>query len=418
MPEYIVRDINLAPSGRLKIDWVREHMPVLNAIREEFEATQPFKGIRVAVCIHLEAKTAYLAEVLKAGGAEVSIAGSNPLSTQDDVAAALAVAGLNVYSWYNATAEEYKEHLLNMIDDQPDIVIDDGGDVVQLLHTERTELAKKVLGGCEETTTGVLRLRALERQGGLMFPMVAVNDAYCKYLFDNRYGTGESVWSGIMRTTNLICAGKTVVVAGYGWCGKGIAMRAKGMGAKVIVTEVDPVKSIEAYMDGFHPMHSLEAAKLGDIFITVTGCKDVFARKHYEVMKDGAILCNAGHFDVEVNKPDLEAMSTGRRTVRKDIEEYALRDGRKIYLLAEGRLVNLAAGDGHPAEIMDMSFALQALSAKYVLDQSKELENKVYVVPKEIDDRVATLKLKSLGVQIDVLTPEQEAYINNWNHNT
>ncbi|WP_333871753.1 adenosylhomocysteinase [Desulforamulus putei] len=418
MPDYIVRDINLAPSGRLKIDWVRQHMPVLNVIREQFEKEQPFKGYRVAVCIHLEAKTAYLAEVLKAGGADVSIAGSNPLSTQDDVAAALAAAGINVYSWYNATDEEYKAHLLHLIDDQPDIVIDDGGDVVQLLHTERTDMAARVLGGCEETTTGVLRLRSLEKQGALKFPMIAVNDAYCKFLFDNRYGTGESVWSGIMRTTNLITAGKTVVVAGYGWCGKGIAMRARGLGARVIVTEVDPVKAIEAYMDGFHPMHSLEAAKLGDVFITATGCKDVFTAQHYQVMKDGAILCNAGHFDVEVNKPDLAAMATARRIVRKDIEEFTLKDGRKLYLLAEGRLVNLAAGDGHPAEIMDMSFALQALSARYVLENAKSLQNKVYVVPKEIDDRVANLKLQSLGVRIDRLTPEQEAYINEWNHAT
>ncbi|CCO08489.1 adenosylhomocysteinase [Desulforamulus hydrothermalis] len=418
MPNYLVRDIKLAPAGRLKIDWVSQHMPVLNVIREQFIKEQPFKGYRVAVCIHLEAKTAYLAEVLKAGGAEVSIAGSNPLSTQDDVAAALADAGINVYSWYNATAQEYKEHLLHLIDDQPDIVIDDGGDVVQLLHTERTEVAAKVLGGCEETTTGVLRLRSLEKQGALKFPMIAVNDAYCKYLFDNRYGTGESVWSGIMRTTNLITAGKTVVVAGYGWCGKGIAMRAKGLGAKVIVTEVDPVKAIEAYMDGCHPMHSLEAAKLGDVFITATGCKDVFTARHYQVMKDGAILCNAGHFDVEINIPDLAAMSAGRRKVRKDIEEFSLSDGRKIYLLAEGRLVNLAAGDGHPAEIMDMSFALQALSARYLLDNAGGLLNKVYVVPKEIDDRVANLKLQSLGVHIDRLTPEQAAYINEWNHAT
>lgn len=418
MPEYIVRDINLAPSGRLKIDWVSQHMPVLNEIRSQFEREQPFKGYRVAVCIHLEAKTAYLAEVLKAGGAKVSIAGSNPLSTQDDVAAALAVAGINVYSWYNATEEEYFDHLLHLIDDQPDIVIDDGGDVVQLLHTKRTEAAARIIGGCEETTTGVLRLRSLAKQGQLKFPMIAVNDAYCKYLFDNRYGTGESVWSGIMRTTNLIIAGKTVVVAGYGWCGKGIAMRAKGMGAKVIVTEVDPVKAIEAYMDGFHPMNSMEAAKLGDIFITVTGCKDIFTAKHYQLMKDGAILCNAGHFDVEVNKPDLLSLAASRRIVRKDIEEFTMQDGRKIYLLAEGRLVNLAAGDGHPAEIMDMSFALQALSARYVLEKAKDLSNEVYVVPKEIDDRVANLKLKSLGVTIDTLSPEQEAYINEWNHAT
>ncbi|MBM7854383.1 adenosylhomocysteinase [Desulfohalotomaculum tongense] len=416
MPDYLIRDINLAPEGRLKIDWVSNHMPVLNAIRKEFEREQLFKGVRIAVSIHLEAKTAYLAEVLAAGGADVSISGSNPLSTQDDVAAALAEKGIKVYSWYNATAEEYEEHLLHVLDNRPDVVIDDGGDLVQLLHSQRRDLAENVKGGCEETTTGVLRLRALEREGGLKFPMIAVNDAMCKYLFDNRYGTGESVWSGIMRTTNLIVAGKTVVVMGYGWCGKGIALRAKGLGAKVIVTEVDPVKAIEAHMDGFTVMNSVDAARYGDIFITVTGCKDVLVKKHYEVMKDGAIMCNAGHFDVEVNKPHLNQMATGVRTVRRDIEEFTMPDGRKLYLLAEGRLVNLAAGDGHPAEIMDMSFALQALSAKYVLQNAGKLERCVYNVPKEIDDRVANIKLKSMGVEIDKLTPEQEKYINSWNH--
>ncbi|WP_066639366.1 adenosylhomocysteinase [Desulfolucanica intricata] len=414
MPEYIVRDISLAHSGRLKIDWVRAHMPVLNEIRAQFEREQPFKGIRVAVSIHLEAKTAYLAEVLKAGGALVSISGSNPLSTQDDVAAALAEEGINVYSWYNSTAEEYKEHLLHVLDTEPRIIIDDGGDLVNLLHTERKNLAGNVLGGCEETTTGVIRLRALEREGGLLFPMVAVNDAYCKYLFDNRYGTGESVWSGIMRTTNLIVAGKTVVIIGYGWCGKGVAMRAKGLGAKVIICEIDPIKAIEAYMDGFGVMTAEEAAAQGDIFVTVTGCKDVLTEKHYKVMKDGAILSNAGHFDVEVNKLDLEKIANERRTVRKDIEEYVMPDGRKIYLLAEGRLVNLAAGDGHPAEIMDMSFALQALSAKHILEQGAKLERKVYDVPPEIDSSVARIKLRSLGVNIDQLTPEQKDYLNSW----
>lgn len=416
MPDYLVRDINLAPEGRLKIDWVSAHMPVLNTIRQEFVNEQPFKGVKVAVSIHLEAKTAYLAEVLAAGGADVSIAGSNPLSTQDDVAAALAKAGIKVYSWYRATEEEYIDHLLHVLDNRPDIVIDDGGDLVQLLHTQRVELAGNVKGGCEETTTGVLRLRALQREGGLRFPMIAVNDAYCKYLFDNRYGTGESVWSGIMRTTNLITAGKTAVVMGYGWCGKGIAMRAKGLGAKVIVTEVDPVKAIEAHMDGFTVMNSMEAAKEGDYFITVTGCKDVLQGEHYNVMKDGAIMCNAGHFDVEVNKPQLRERATNVRTVRRDIEEYEMADGRKLYLLAEGRLVNLAAGDGHPAEIMDMSFALQALSAKYVLQNAQELNNEVYNVPDAIDARVANIKLESMGVKIDKLTPEQERYINAWNH--
>lgn len=416
LSDYLIRDINLAPEGRLKIDWVSNHMPVLNAIREEFIKEQPFKGIKVAVSIHLEAKTAYLAEVLAAGGADVSISGSNPLSTQDDVAAALAKAGMKVYSWYNATEEEYKEHLLRVLDNRPDIVIDDGGDLVQLLHTERQDIAANVLGGCEETTTGVLRLRALAKEGGLKFPMIAVNDALMKYLFDNRYGTGESVWTGIMRTTNLVVAGKTVVVMGYGWCGKGIALRAKGLGAKVVVTEVDPVKAIEAHMDGFTVMNSLEAAKHGDVFITVTGCKDVLTDKHYHVMKEGAIMCNAGHFDVEVNKPHLHQMATSVRTVRKDIEEFTMPDGRKIYLLAEGRLVNLAAGDGHPAEIMDMSFALQAMSAKYVLENAAQLEKHVYNVPEEIDAKVANIKLASLGINIDQLSPEQQKYINSWDH--
>lgn len=416
LADYLIRDISLAPEGRLKIDWVSNHMPVLNAIKEEFIKEQPFKGIKIAVSIHLEAKTAYLAEVLAAGGAEVAITGSNPLSTQDDVAAALAETGMQVYAWYNATAEEYKDHLLRVLDHRPDIVIDDGGDLVHLLHTERQDLTERVVGGCEETTTGVLRLRALAKEGGLKFPMVAVNDALMKYLFDNRYGTGESVWSGIMRTTNLVVAGKTVVVMGYGWCGKGIALRAKGLGAKVVVTEVDPVKAIEAHMDGFTVMHSLDAAKLGDLFITVTGCKDVLTKEHYAVMKTGAIMCNAGHFDVEVNKPHLQHMATGVRTVRKNIEEFTMPDGRKLYLLAEGRLVNLAAGDGHPAEIMDMSFALQALSAKYVLENASRLEKRVYNVPAEIDAKVAKIKLASLGINIDKLSSEQQSYINSWNH--
>jgi len=412
--DYIVRDINLADSGRLKIDWVRAHMPVLNAIREEFERERPFQGLRVAMSIHLEAKTAYLAEVMKAGGADVAITGSNPLSTQDDVAAALAREGINVFAWYDATDEEYNEHLRKTLLTHPRIIIDDGGDLVHMLHTDLKDQASEVIGGSEETTTGVLRLRAMEKAGELRFPMIAVNDAFCKYLFDNRYGTGESTWSGIMRTTNLIVAGKTVVVFGYGWCGKGVAMRAKGLGAKVIVCDVDPIKAIEAYMDGFEVMSSDEAAPRGDIFITVTGCKDLLRQRHYNRMKDGVILCNAGHFDLEINIPELEDSAVSRREVRKNIEEFKLPDGRRIYLLAEGRLVNLAAGDGHPAEIMDMSFALQALSARHILENGAELEKKVYVVPEELDRRVADLKLKSMGIEIDRLTDEQYAYLNSW----
>jgi len=389
-------------------------MPVLNVIRDEFEQNRPFQGIRVAMSIHLEAKTAYLAEVLSAGGAEVSITGSNPLSTQDDVAAALAQAGTKVYAWHGATAEEYDAHLRQVLGNHPQVVIDDGGDLVHLLHTDLRDQAREVLGGAEETTTGVLRLRALERAEQLLFPMISVNDALCKYLFDNRYGTGESVWSGIMRTTNLVTAGKTVVVIGYGWCGKGVAMRAKGLGAKVIICEIDPVKAIEAYMDGFRVTQAEQAAAEGDIFITVTGCRDVLLAKHFQHMKDGAILANAGHFDVEINIPELERASVSRCPARHNIEEFKQPDGRRLYLLAEGRLVNLAAGDGHPAEIMDMSFALQALSALYILQQGRGLDNKVYNVLPDIDNRVAELKLKSLGIQIDRLTPEQFNYINEW----
>ncbi len=414
MENFIVRDINLAPSGRLKIDWVQAHMPVLNHIRQDFEKEKPFQGQRIAMSIHLEAKTAYLAEVMRAGGAEVSITGSNPLSTQDDVAAALAAEGIRVYAWYNANADEYTNHLRHTLQNKPSIIIDDGGDLVHLLHTELQSQATEVLGGCEETTTGVLRLRSLEKAEKLLFPMIAVNDARCKHLFDNRYGTGESVWSGIMRTTNLIISGKNVVVMGYGWCGRGVAMKAKGLGARVIVCEVDPVRAIEAYMDGYQVMHSKEAAAVGDIFVTVTGCRDILCEQHFQQMKNGAILANAGHFDVEINIPDLTNLSQNRRMVRNNIEEFTLTDNRKIYLLAEGRLVNLAAGDGHPAEIMDLSFALQALSARYILQKANSLERKVYDVPKTIDAKVAALKLHSLGIAIDTLSDEQNAYIHDW----
>lgn len=414
MSDYIVRDINLHQQGRLKIDWVRVHMPVLNAIREEFERDRPFQDLRIALSIHLEAKTAYLAEVLRAGGADVSVTGSNPLSTQDDVAAALAHTGMKVYAWYNASPGEYEDHLRRTLGNRPHIVIDDGGDLVHLLHTDLRDQAGEVMGGAEETTTGVLRLRALEKAGKLLFPMVAVNDARCKYLFDNRYGTGESAWSGILRTTNLVVAGKTVVVMGYGWCGKGVAMRARGLGANVIICEVDPVKAVEAHMDGYRVMHSEDAAREGDIFVTVTGCRDLLRESHFRRMKDGAVMANAGHFDVEINIPELERASVSRRTVRANIEEFLLPDGRRLYLLAEGRLVNLAAGDGHPAEIMDMSFALQALAALHIARHGKEMEKKVYYVARDIDDRVARLKLKSLGIEIDRLSEEQFRYINDW----
>ncbi len=414
--DYIVRDIKLAPGGKLKIDWVKEHMPVLNEIKKDFEANQPFKGKRVAVSVHLEAKTAYLAQVLKAGGAEVIVTGSNPLSTQDDIAAALVADGIQVFAWYNATPAEYEEHLVKVLETRPQIIIDDGGDLVNILHNERQDLLPGVIGGAEETTTGILRLRAMEQEGLLKFPMMAVNDAYCKHLFDNRYGTGESVWTGIMRTTNLIVSGKNVVVAGYGWCGKGIAMKAKGLGARVIITEIDPIKAIEAHMDGFQVMTMDDAAILGDVFITVTGCKDVIRGKHFEKMKNGVLLANAGHFDVEINIPELAALAGTKRVVRQNIEEFILADGRKIYLLAEGRLVNLAAGDGHPAEIMDMSFAIQALSAKYINDQAGQLDNRVYPVAQEIDNRVAEIKIRSLGATIDKLTSEQETYLYGWEH--
>ncbi|MBG9788290.1 adenosylhomocysteinase [Brevibacillus laterosporus] len=412
--ESIVKDMALAPNGHLKIDWVKEHMPVLNRIRERFEQEKPFAGKKVAISLHLEAKTAYLAKVIQAGGAEVTITGSNPLSTQDDVCAALVEDGIRVFAKYNPSEEEYKELLIKTLETRPDFLIDDGGDLVTLLHGERRDLLENVKGGAEETTTGILRLRALEKEGKLEFPMVAVNDAYCKYLFDNRYGTGQSVFDGINRTTNLVVAGKTVVVAGYGWCGKGVAMRAKGLGAKVIVTEIDAIKAVEAYMDGFEVMSMDEAAKLGDYFVTVTGNRDIIRKAHFESMKDGAILSNAGHFDVEVNKVELHDISTSKRVVRKDIEEFVLLDGRKIYLLAEGRLVNLAAGDGHPAEIMDMTFALQAVGLEYVSKNYEAIGKKVLNVPYELDETVARYKLEALGKNIDKLTPEQKDYLESW----
>ena len=411
----LVRDISLFPSGQQKIDWVKAHMPVLRSIEKDFIETKPFKNLKVALSIHLEAKTAYLCTVLAAGGAEMYVTGSNPLSTQDDVAAALAHNGLNVFAWYNATSEEYMAHLREVIKVSPDVIIDDGGDLVNLIHNEYPELLPKVMGGCEETTTGIIRLVSMHRDGQLKFPMIAVNNAKCKYLFDNRYGTGQSVWDGINRTTNLIVAGKTVVVAGYGWCGKGVAMRAKGLNAQVVITEIDPIKAMEARMDGFDVMEMTEAAKIGDFFVTVTGCKDVITKKAFENMKDGAICCNAGHFNVEINIPDLEELALEIKPQRNNIMGYTLANGNTISIIAEGRLVNLAAGDGHPAEIMDMSFSIQALCAEYIVGNHDKLTVGVVDVPEEIDRKVALRKLNSWGTQIDVLSPEQEKYINSWN---
>ncbi len=410
-----IRNPQLWQEGRLKIDWVRHHMPLLNGLEEEFSETLPFKGLKVALSVHLEAKTAYLCEVLAAGGAEMYVTGSNPLSTQDDVAAALVEAGLNVYAWYDATPEEYEAHIRRVLEVGPNIIIDDGGDLVNLMHTEYSHLIPEVIGGCEETTTGILRLITLNKAGALKFPMMLVNNADCKHLFDNRYGTGQSVWDGINRTTNLIVAGKNVVVAGYGWCGKGVAMRAKGLGAEVIVTEVDPIKAMEAVMDGFKVMKMSQAAREGDIFVTVTGCDDVIVKEHFEVMKDGAICCNAGHFDCEVNVAQLRDMAVEVKPARKNITGYTLADGRRIYVIAEGRLVNLAAGDGHPAEIMDMSFAIQALSARYLVENrdkvSREPGHMVNDVPLEIDREVAARKLSYWGCEIDTLTPQQHKYL-------
>ncbi len=407
-----IRDINLAESGERKIEWVKRNCDLLRTLEKEFSETKPFAGKKVALSVHLEAKTAYLCKVLSAGGAEMYITGSNPLSTQDDVAAALVAAGLEVHAWYDCTTEEYNTHIRNVLKVGPNIIIDDGGDLVNMMHTEFVDLIPNVIGGCEETTTGILRLEAMDRDKALKFPMVKVNNADCKHFFDNRYGTGQSVWDGINRTTNLIVAGKRVVVAGYGWCGKGVAMRAKGLGARVIITEIDPVKAIEAVMDGFDVMPMNEAAKVGDFFVTVTGCDKVIDAEDFAVMKDGAILCNAGHFDCEIDMADLRKIAVETREMRKNIMGYKLPTGQWIFILAEGRLVNLAAGDGHPAEIMDMSFAIQALSAKYLVEHASELTEKLIDVPRTVDNDVAVRKLAFLGKHIDTLTPEQAKYLN------
>lgn len=410
-----IRDLSLAPLGEQKIEWVRRNMPILNGVREAFERDLPFQGLKIALSIHLEAKTAYLCRVLAAGGAEMFVTGSNPLSTQDDVAAALADGGIHVFALHGCTMQEYNECIDSVLMSEPDIIIDDGGDLVHAIHSRFPHLIGKILGGCEETTTGIVRLVAMDKAGELRFPMFAVNNADCKHLFDNRYGTGQSVFDSIDRTTNLVIAGKSVVVAGYGWCGKGVAMRAKGLGANVIVTEVDPIKAIEAVMDGFSVMPMIEAAKLGDIFITVTGDIKVIDENEFLLMKDGAILTNAGHFDVEVNVHRLAEIAIDNKEMRENIVGFQLENGRWLNVIGEGRLVNLAAGDGHPAEIMDMSFGIQALCARYIADHRGELEKRLYAVPAEIDREVAQRKLEALGITIDRLTKEQETYLMSWN---
>lgn len=410
MNKSIIKDLSLSDEGMQRIRWVQKFMPLLHTLGAEFTEKKPLQGKTVALSIHLEAKTAYLALTLQKAGAHVIATGSNPLSTQDPIAAALVKQGITVYAKYGCSEEEYTQYLNFALDHHPHIIIDDGGDLVHLLHTSRKEAAVNLMGGSEETTTGVYRLKMLQQEGKLDFPMIAVNDSYCKYLFDNRYGTGQSAWDGIIRSTNLTVTGKTVVVAGYGWCGKGVAMRAKGLGAHVIVTEVDPIKGIEAIFDGFDVMPMIDAAEKGDYFITVTGDIDIITEKDFLRMKDGAICANAGHFDCEVSRKDLERICVDQYEARKNIQAYVLPNGKTVYLMAEGRLVNLAAGDGHPAEIMDLSFALQALSAVYLCEHPR-LEKKLYVLPHEIDRRVAEMKLHSMGYAMDTLTEAQKAYL-------
>ncbi len=410
----IIKDPGLAPSGLKKIEWVRSFMPALSAIEAQFQEEKPFAGLRIAVSVHLEAKTANLGLVLAKGGAEVYLTGCNPLSTQDDVAAAVASLGVNTYGIYGVTPQEYEELLVQTLSCHPHLIVDDGGDLINLLGGRCREYADCLIGGCEETTTGIHRLKAREREGVLPCPMMAVNDAKAKHYYDNKYGTGQSVWTAIMDTTNLVVAGKTVVVAGYGWCGKGVAMRAKGMGADVIVTEVDPFKALDATMDGFRIMPMDKAAAYGDIFVTVTGCKDVITPRHFAVMKNQAILCNAGHFDCEVDVAALAELAVRQEVRRNNIVGYTLPDGRTLNVLGEGRLVNLACGMGHPAEIMDMSFAVQALSLKWLVDHQSQLETKLYRIPDSIDDEIGRYKLAAMGLEIDTLTPEQVEYLSGW----
>ncbi|WP_455392917.1 adenosylhomocysteinase [[Eubacterium] cellulosolvens] len=414
-----IKDIKLAPEGKLKIEWAEQQMPVVGLIRKRFEKTKPLKGITVGGCLHITTETANLARTLKAGGAEVALCASNPLSTQDEVAASLVKDyGINVYSIRGENNKTYYKHVHQVLDHKPDITLDDGGDLVSTIHKERKELLDNVIAGTEETTTGIIRFRSMEREKALRYPIIAVNDANTKHLFDNRYGTGQSSIDGILRATNVLLAGKNFVVGGYGWCGRGVAMRASGLGAHVIVLEVNPVRALEALMDGFNVMPASQAARIGDIFITATGDIDVLRKEHFQVMKDGAILCNTGHFNVEINIPELDSLKKRKRTIRPYVEEYLLKNERRLYLLGEGRLINLAAAEGHPAIVMDMSFANQSLCTEYIKNRGKKLAVKVHPVPEEIDNEIAELKLKSMNTKIDKLSPQQKKYLSSWEMGT
>ena len=416
--QYDIKDPSLAEAGRQRIEWAAREMPVVKLIRERFATKKPLKGIRISACLHITTETANLALTLKEGGANIVLCASNPLSTQDDVAAALVEYGIPVNAIKGEDEKTYYKHINTALDNRPQLTVDDGADLVTTLHTKRSDLISNVIGGTEETTTGIIRLRSLERAGGLKYPIIAVNDAQTKYLFDNRYGTGQSTIDGITRATNILWAGKKVVICGYGWCGHGIALRAKGLGSQVIICEVEPVRALEAVMDGFQVMPLIEAAKLGNIFITTTGDKNVVDKAHLQVMRDGAILANSGHFNVEINIPALESLARSKQRIRPFVDEYTLNDGRRLYLLGEGRLINLAAAEGHPATVMDMSFANQALCLEYIVENKGKLKPKVYPVPEEIDKQVARLKLNSMGISIDSLTPEQEKYLTSWEQGT
>lgn len=418
MKENVIKDPGLADKGKKRIEWARRHMPVLQKIREEYAAERPLEGVKVVACLHVTVETANLLSTLTSGGAEIAVAGSNPLSTQDDVAAALAEDGMYVYAFHGENDQEYYDCINRALEIRPHVTLDDGADTIATIHRDRRYLASEILGGCEETTTGVIRLRALADAGKLMYPVIAVNDAETKMMFDNRYGTGQSTIHGIMNATNFLFAGKTVVVGGYGWCGRGLATRARGMGANVVVVEVEPRKALEAAMDGFRVMSMTAAAPLGDLFVTVTGNVSVIRREHVELMKDQAIVANSGHFNVEIDIPALEGLAKSKRNIRPFVDEYTLADGRHVYLLGEGRLINLAAAEGHPASVMDMSFANQALSLEYLVKNQGKLEARVYAVPDEVDKQVARLKLESVGVKIDTLTAEQEKYLSSWEEGT
>ncbi|MBI2624832.1 MAG: adenosylhomocysteinase [Candidatus Nealsonbacteria bacterium] len=414
---FKVKNINLAQKGKLEVEWAEENMPVVTNIRKRFLKEKPLKNVKIACCLHVTKETAVLVKTLKSGGAKVSLAGSNPLSTKDSVAAALAKEGISIFAWRGVGNKDYYWALNKALDIKPQITMDDGGDLVSLIHSKRKELIKKAIGGTEETTTGVIRFRAMEKEGALKYPVVAVNDAYSKYLFDNRYGTGQSTIDGILRATSVLIAGKDFVVAGYGWCGRGIALRAKCMGARVVITEVNPIKALEANMDGFSVLPMTEAAKVGNIFVTATGDKNVINKRHFLLMKNGAILANSGHFNVEINIKDLEKLAKAKKKIRENVEEYQLKK-KKLYLLSQGRLVNLAAAEGHPSEVMDMSFAVQALTIEWLAGLKKKLSPKVHNVPKEIDEKVAKLKLEALEIKIDKLTKEQKKYLESWKEGT